>query len=196
MKLDVIELVRKNKEKIIKLFEILFRILVCLFIILLLLFIYINEMKSIKTFNYEAFIIVSESMKPEIKVGDIVIIKKTPEDSIKREDIITFEKDNEYITHRVKTIEIQNGEKLYITKGDNNQVNDLEQVDYSQIKGVKVAQIHYIGLLMIKIFEQRNIIIIVIIFMLLYKKALKNDNKKKERIIKKRIEDEKNFKDK
>ena len=196
MKLDVIELVRKNKEKINKLFNIFLKVLVYILIILLLLFIYINEMKSIKTFNYEAFIIVSESMKPEIKVGDIVIIKKTPENSIKEEDVITFEKDNEYITHRVKAIKTQDGEKVYITKGDNNQVNDLEEVYYTQIKGVKVAQIPYIGLLMIKIFEQRNIIIIVIIFILLYRRAVKNDNKKKERVIKKRIEDEKNFENK
>lgn len=195
MKLNIIEQLKGNKEQVIKLLYKFFKILIYILIFMFLIFIYINEMKSIKTFNYEAFVIVSESMEPEINVGDIVIIKKITEDSIKEEDIITFEKNDEYVTHRVKEINEQNGEKIYTTKGDNNKVEDVEEVHYSEVKGIVIFQIPYIGFMILKISKQKNLIIILIIFILLYRMAQKSDNKKKERIKKKRIEDEKVFKD-
>lgn len=194
MKLNIIKQLRENKEDVTKLLYKLFKILIYVLIFILLIFIYINEINSIKTFNYEALLITSESMEPEIKVGDIIIIKKISEENIKEEDIITFEKNNEYITHRVKKVTEQNGEKVYTTKGDNNQVNDEEKVRYSETKGIKIAQVPYVGLLILKISKQKNFIIILIVFILLYRIALKKDNKKKERIKKKRIEDEKVFK--
>lgn len=183
----------KGKEKIIKILYDFLKILMFLLIFILIIFIYINK---IKISNYEAFVIVSESMKPEIKVGDIIIIKKNAEGNIKEEDIITFEKNSEYITHRVKEIKNQDGKTLYITKGDNNQADDVEEVKYSEIKGVKIAQIPYIGLLIIVLSKQKIFIIVLIVFLLLYRLSLQKDNKKKERIKKKRIVDEKNFKDK
>jgi len=183
----------KHNEKIIKILHNFFKILMFLLIFILLIFIYINK---IKINNYEAFVIVSESMKPEIKVGDIVIIKKNAEANIKKEDVITFEKNDEYITHRVKEIRNQNGKTVYITKGDNNKANDVEEVKYNEVKGVKIAQIPYVGLLIMTLSKQKIFIIILIIFFLLYKVALQKDNKKKDRIKKKRIVDEKAFKDK
>lgn len=195
MKFNINEQLKNNKEIITKFGYILLRIFVYLLIFILLILIFINEKNSLKAFNYTAVIIVSESMEPEINVGDIIIIKNSLQNDIKENHIITFEKDNEYITHRVVRIEEQNNEKLYITKGDNNKVNDVEKIRFSEIKGIKIAQIPYIGLLILKVSRQKNILIILIVLVLLYIRALKVDNKKKERIKKKRIEDEKNFKD-
>lgn len=186
---------KQAKEKTIKILSKSLKILLYLLILILLIFICINEMKVIKTFNYEAFIIISESMEPEIKVGNIVIIKKVSEENIKAEDIITFEKNNQYITHRVKEINEQDGMKTYTTRGDNNQVKDEDVVSYSEIKGIKIAQIPYIGLLILKVSKRKNIIIILIVVFLLYNRAIKKDHKNKERAKKKRVEDEKVFKD-
>lgn len=195
MKLDNIKQFKPNKEQVTKLFYKLFKILIYVLIFILLIFIYINEMKSIKTFNYETFIIVSESMEPNINVGDIIIIEKTLPDNIKKDDVITFEKNGEYITHRVKEVKVQDENTKYITKGDNNNIEDVEEVDFFEIKGKIIFRIPYIGLIILKISKQKNLIIILIIFVLLYRIASKKDNRHKERAKKKRVEDEKIFKD-
>ena len=195
MNFNIKEQFKNSKEIITKIGYILLRIFVYLLIFILLILIFINEKNSLKAFDYTAVVIVSESMEPEINVGDVIIIKNGLQNDIKENDIITFEKDNEYITHRVVEIDEQNNEKLYITKGDNNKVNDVEKIHFSEIRGVKIAQIPYIGLLILKVSKQKGILIILTILILLYIRALKTDNKKKERIKKKRIEDEKNFKD-
>ena len=60
-------------------------------VLIIMVFIFIN---TIKISNYEAFVIISESMEPTIHVGDIIVIKKVDKNNIKKEDIITFEKNN------------------------------------------------------------------------------------------------------
>ena len=194
MKLDNIKQLKLNKEQVTKLFYKVFKVLIYVLILILLVWVYINT-RSIKTFNYETFIIVSESMEPNINVGDIIIINKNSTDDIQEDDIITFEKKGEYITHRVKEIKEQYGNKKYITKGDNNNIEDVEEVDFSEIKGKVIFKIPYIGLIILKISKPKNLIIILIIFLLLYRIALKKDDKHKERAKKKRIEDEKFFRD-
>ena len=178
MKHDNIKQFKLNKEQVTKLFYKLFEILIYVLILILLVLVYINA-RSIKTFNYETFVIVSESMRPNINVGDIIVIKKITDDNIKEEDIITFEKNGEYVTHRVKEIKEQDGDKKYITKGDNNNIEDIEEVKVSEIKGKVITKIPYIGLIILKISKQKNLIIILIIFILLYRIALKKDNRHK-----------------
>jgi len=181
---------KKTKEIIYKCFSVLIYLLV--FVILIYLF--INEITSIKISGYEAFVIVSESMEPQINTGDIVIIKPIPEKDIKVGSVITFEKNNEYITHRVTKIENEENKKLYTTKGDNNKVEDLEKTEYSQIKGIQVGKIPFIGKLVLKASNQKVIIIVLILVILLYRRAKKIDNKKKGRRKKKKIEDERYIK--
>ena len=65
-------------------------------------------------FGYTAFNVVTGSMSPELEIGDIIVVKIG--DDIAVNDVITYYKDNNFITHRV--IE-KNGETL-ITKGDSN----------------------------------------------------------------------------
>ena len=184
----------RKKENLIQLLYKIFITCIYILIFIVLMYIGLNKTDSIKTSRYEAFIIVSDSMKPEIKTGDIIIIKKIDENEIKTNDIITFEKNGEYITHRVKEIKVEAEKKIFTTKGDNNLIKDTEQVNYEEIKGIKFAKIPYIGLLILQLAEKKNLIIILVIFILLYKRARGLDTKRKERVKKKRIEDERFFK--
>ena len=177
----------KNKEISYKFFAFLAYAL----IFFILIYIIINRLGSFKIFNYEGFIIVSDSMSPEIKKGDIVIIKQTPESHIKQGDIVTYERDGEYITHRIYEIKVYGETKTYITKGDNNPVCDEGEVEFSDIKGVKISKIPLVGLFIIEISKQKYIVIILIIFIILYKRAKTIDNRKVARRKKKKIEDEK-----
>lgn len=78
----------------------------------------VQNKEYIDIFGYSAFSTATASMSPTIEIGDIVLVK-IGEDT-KEKDIITYKKDNEFITHRI--IEI-NGESI-IAKGDNNNTQD------------------------------------------------------------------------
>lgn len=69
-------------------------------------------------FGYGLFEVESGSMEPTIKVKDMVIVKKT--DKIAKNDIITYELDKSFITHRVVKVE----KNKVITKGDSNNHED------------------------------------------------------------------------
>lgn len=171
-----------------------FSILIYIIISIILICLLINRLTNKEIFGYEAFIITSESMEPKIKTGDIVVIKHVLENDIKQGDIITFEKNNEYITHRVVKIEDIENKKRYTTKGDNNKVNDSGKIEYSQIKGVKVITIPLVGKLVLKVANEKGVIVVLIFIILLYIRAKKIDKKKIKRRKKKKIEDEKYFK--
>ena len=83
-------------------------------------------------------------MKNYINRGDAVIVLDTKE--IKLYDIIEYKLDKIRVVHRVVSIEkYNNGEILYITKGDNNNVVDKEKVTEDQIVGKVLFKIPYIG---------------------------------------------------
>ncbi len=98
---------------------------------------------------YNAYVIVSPSMVPTIKVMDAILIKKT--DDFKIGDVCTyFSKDPRYpgimITHRIIGTDInENGEKVYIFKGDANYSEDTLRVSKEQIYGKVIMKIPKIG---------------------------------------------------
>ena len=69
-------------------------------------------------FGYTAFNVVTGSMSPTLEIGDVIVVKIT--DNIAQNDIITYYKDENFITHRV--IEID-GESI-IARGDYNNGSD------------------------------------------------------------------------
>lgn len=74
--------------------------------------------------NFRIFPNISESMYPEIKIGDLVIVHKRNNYNYKVGDVISFygkyKENYEIITHRVFKI----GGNVYLTKGDNNLLPD------------------------------------------------------------------------
>ena len=99
-------------------------------------------------FQYVPIAIVSNSMYPAFSRGDVIIFKKMTDAELEKlpeNSIIVYTKENKNIAHRiVKRIE-KNGTVLYQTKGDNNNAMDLQLVKTTQIKGVYVFHIKYIG---------------------------------------------------
>lgn len=96
-----------------KIFSILFYILVILILIIKLL-----NILHISFFGYQMFTVVSGSMQPTIKVGDIILIKK--QDNYFVNDIVTYKNDDDYITHRIVGV----NELNVVTKGDYNNALD------------------------------------------------------------------------
>jgi signal peptidase I len=101
-------------------------------------------------FGVRPFIISGHSMKPEFDVGDMVIIKPVKPEEIQIGDIIRYDRENISIVHRVIQIQNSNNGLVFITKGDNNNVED-PPVEQSTIKGRIVGIMPGIGWLSIGI---------------------------------------------
>ena len=91
--------------------------------------------KSDKLFNifgYRTYTVLSGSMEPEFYPGDMVVVKHKNKTDIKLNDIVTFV-DNEgvIVTHRI----IEESSGGYITKGDNNNIDDADILQKNNIIG-------------------------------------------------------------
>ncbi len=98
------------------------------------------------TGNYKVMIVQSGSMAPAIKMGSIVIVK--PVADYKIGDVITFgpmTKTKAPTTHRIAEIKVQDGEPVYITKGDANEDPDQREITKKEIIGKVLFSVPYLG---------------------------------------------------
>jgi signal peptidase len=95
---------------------------------------------------YKPIVIVSNSMYPTIKVGDVVIVKKEKIEKIKVDDIVEYKMNGVSIIHRAIEINdsFYNG-RFLIAKGDNNKSIDPKIVTENQINGKIVSVLPYVG---------------------------------------------------
>jgi len=100
-------------------------------------------------------VISSGSMQPALQVGDLAVIQKIDSKTIKEGDIIQFIEENVTVIHRVVTITPQDGQTLYITKGDANDKPDVQPIAGNQILGKSIFTIPKIGWIQIFV---RNIL--------------------------------------
>ena len=97
---------------------------------------------------YPMAAITSGSMWPELKRGDLILIKHVPEEEIEMGDIIVWQNADGFTIHRV--VELR--DKTVITKGDANFAADAP-VAYADVVGrmvklgTKPFRIPYLGLL-------------------------------------------------
>lgn len=185
---------RKKKVKIAK--KVIDVIIIILLYNIILVFIScLNKIDDFSLFGYKAYIITTDSMKPSINVEDVSIVMKTKEDKIETGDVITFKQGDKVITHRITNIEEQDGKKLYTTKGDNNNIEDNDKIEYSQIEGKNVLTIPKLGYLINALENQVVFLFIVLILLILLFFKIKKEEKKEHRREKKKIEQEKRNKD-
>lgn len=101
---------------------------------------------------YGAYVIVSGSMEPSIKVNDAIVIKRTESTDLEVGDVVTYRSlDPSFygimITHRIIDIVNEDGEIRYVTKGDANQTRDRSLVSLDQIYGEVIMRIPKLGYL-------------------------------------------------
>ena len=173
-----------QKKKRHKILEILHFLLI---IVIIVLFSYIGYMKFIKHENdvnilgFRQYIVATASMEPEYKIGDLVFIKETSKEAIKVGDVINYISQNgtDTITHRVTEIIEENRKTFYKTKGDNNNSDDSELVDYEQVQGILVFKISKLGTLITKIMTNTGIVFLLVIIIVSY---IRDKNIEEERI--------------
>ncbi len=118
-----------------------------------------DKSKAPTIFGYRSFIVLSGSMEPKIKPGDVIWVKKTHMKELKEGDILTYISEENFITHRIKKIE---GNSL-VTKGDANNVED-SPIKSSQVYGKYSFRIPYLGYILVGLKKPLVFITIIAIF--------------------------------
>lgn len=83
--------------------------------------------------GYEPYNVVTGSMEPTIPIGSVIYVEYVDPETVQAGDIIAFNKDDVVVTHRA----VEN-HYLYdeiITKGDANENNDIDPVEYRNFIG-------------------------------------------------------------
>ncbi len=138
--------------------------LVIIFVFISIYVLFENKEKIVDNLNFRFLVIKSGSMYPELDINDIIIVKKCKNYEIG--DIITYNYQNKYfITHRI----IEKNKNSFITKGDNNNSEDLEDIKIQNVKGKVILIIR--NKFLIKVI----IIILVIILLKIFWKGKCNE---------------------
>lgn len=96
--------------------------------------------------GYNMYNVISGSMEPAVKVGSLIYVWSEEPSEIKEKDIIAFyasAEDESIITHRVLENNVVAGR--FITKGDANDAEDLEPIEYDNYIGKVKLVIPYMG---------------------------------------------------
>lgn len=98
--------------------------------------------------NFAAFIVDSQSMKPTLSSGSLIIVNN--QSNYSPGDIVTFViKDNPNknpITHRIFKSVNWNSQNMFATKGDSNFTVDSQLITSEEIIGKVIYQIPYLGM--------------------------------------------------
>lgn len=149
--------------------------------------------------KYNAYVVLTGSMLPEIVPSDVVVTKKVEGKDLKVGDIITFiptdsRISNIIVTHRIlnKYFDASSGKYTYQTKGDANNTADFTLADDSNVIGKVIFKIPRIGYIQELLATKGGLIIVVLVpaliilsydIMKLGKNISRNNRKKKTGLV-------------
>lgn len=135
------------------------------------------------------FIVLTGSMEPTIKAGDLVIVKEVELQELKQGDIIAFRhtKEDVVLIHRIVRKDTKDGKTILKTKGDNNKTEDEFSVEYKDVEGIYVIRFNQLGTIAMFIRSTQGLIIsvlsiITIFFLWQLIKSLKREKVAKIRL--------------
>lgn len=116
--------------------------------------------KYVNLFGYSIFEVATGSMHGTIEIGDAVLVKIDSDYQI--DDIITYESGNDFITHRVISIE----DDSVIAKGDANNVND-NPIEKKNVLGKVVKILPNLGVWK-KVLLTPKVIVLVLVTLFIF----------------------------
>ena len=153
-----------------------YALFIWLLLIGIMLLIYVADIKirAAKGDNtpptYNAYVVLTGSMVPEIMPKDVVITKKREPSELKEKDIITFVTSDTrlsgiIVTHRIKEVyyDSTTGKYSYQTKGDANNVEDFTLAEDKNIIGEVIFKIPKLGYIQDLLANKAMLIIVVLI---------------------------------
>jgi signal peptidase I len=97
----------------------------------------------------QTYSVLTSSMAPHYAPGTFLVVKPQDFHTLAVGDVITYQLDSgrpEVITHRIITVTAgQDGERMFITQGDNNAVADPDPVREVQVRGKLFYAVPYVG---------------------------------------------------
>ena len=123
-----------------------------LFLVLLLAVLLVG----VRLAGYTPYAILSGSMTPKYKTGDLVYVKRVPPEEIRPGDVITFVANSDLlvVTHRVVEADLEKG--FFRTKGDANDTPDGAPVWFENVLGRAEFGIPKLGFLAARLREKRG----------------------------------------
>lgn len=160
----------KIVNKVLKIIEKILMVIVLIAIFMVLYnFIQLTILKKeyVNVLGYSVFEVISNSMAPTIIKKDIIVVRLTNE--VEENDIITYKKDKDFITHRVTEL---NNDHV-ITRGDANNSKDVP-IKNSLIIGKVVKIIKNAGIWK-EILTSPKVLVLLIVTLVLFNLALSKD---------------------
>ena len=101
---------------------------------------YTNKDDVPKIGGYCPLIVLTGSMEPKIKIGDLIIVKQISGSDVKEKDVIAFfdpdGNGTSILTHRVNEVYEENGTLYFRTQGDANNGEDRSPVSEDKLVGI------------------------------------------------------------
>lgn len=152
--------IEKNIYKPLSRLFLIFIDLLVILIIILFLLVAVNRFFQISLYGYSIFYVASGSMSPTLNVGDYILVKEKSEYNVG--DIITYESDRKYVTHRVYQI----SSNEIVTKGDFNNSVD-EPIKFSQVKGKYIKTLVVFGKIYFLISNKSSVVIFIFLILII-----------------------------
>lgn len=118
-------------------------------IAIVLLFKNKDSEEPLKIAGFSSYIVQTNSMKPHFDAGAFIVVKETPPENLKVEDVIAYkltnEPNSERITHRIKEIIEVGDKKEFRTQGDNNNTMDRNNITEDRLIGKVVFFVDHVG---------------------------------------------------
>lgn len=125
-------------------------------------------------------------MKPTLNEQDVVIVKGCKNDELKIGDIITFNRQEEIISHRIINIFKEENKLKIKTKGDNNEIEDNFILEEEDIIGKVCFKLKGIGKLVTFIQNGKGFFSSIAIITIIFIMISMNDNRKNNRKVKRK----------
>ncbi len=139
----------KTAKKIFRILGTVF--LVFLIAVVILMFNARMSGEAPSVFGYQIFRVSTPSMEPQLMVGDVILVKDTELEDIKKGDIITYKGEvgdfaGKFITHKVVEEPVcDNGEYMFTTKGiAKESINNDPTVYGDQVLGVYLFTVPFV----------------------------------------------------
>lgn len=154
----------------------------------------VEKSDHVNLFGYKPYIVISGSMDPIIKIGDMLIVKKLPDDQLAVDDIVTFaDEGGVVVTHRIVDILIKDGQRYFQTKGDVNNTNDVGLTPGADIIGKYCFKIEQGGFYLKEIMSLRGLMCLELVVVVIYiGMSRKSDRRMARHEIRKRYEKQNN----
>lgn len=117
-----------------------------------------------RVFGISVSYVPTESMEPKIKAGEYVMYVQASFDDVKEDNIIVYKNSNDmFIIHRV----IEKNSDYLIAKGDNNPIEDTEEVTPNMVYGKYVMTLGFLSIFSGGISKNAIFFILIIIFVIM-----------------------------